>query len=174
MLKKYKNKTIKFMAFILMTVMLFTNIAGVHAATVFRSYNYSGTAASWGGKYTKMDYLEGISSNYVKVVVNTSGGDKFDLRLMYTYDWLSNRKILAEKKGLVAKGNSYTIYFIPQNGTCPSSNSNDCVKVPVVSQISDSSNVVSFYDVLYGIEIYNGSIFGGTVSISGTYSFINY
>lgn len=161
-------------AVIAFLVICFIGTPHVFAATTLRSYNYSGSVASWGGRWNQFDYLEGMSANYVKVVVNTSGGDNYDLRLVYYTTFPSERKILATKGSIHAAGDSRTIYFIPQSGSCPSSDSSNCVRVPVVSQISDSTHAVSFYDVMYGIEFYNGSLLGGTLNVSGTYSFVNY
>lgn len=167
------KKIFSFVFLFSMLSLFMVGAKGVSASTTLASYNFSGTAAPFGGKKLFLDYLEGQEANYVRVDINAIGGDKYDLRLVYTHTYPSERQILASKNGITAKGSSNTFYFIPQNGTCPGVSS-QCIVVPVVSSISDSNHTVSFYDVMYGIEIYNGSWLGGTLSINGTYSFINY
>ncbi len=173
-MKKNNVKIItNFLFSIMLVSILFIN-CNVKAATTLRTYSFSGTAGTFGGTYLDLQYLQGISADYVKVTVSTSGGDEYDLRLAYTSTFPSERRILAQKTKITAKGSSYTFYFIPQNGSCPSSNSARCITVPVVSQISSSNEAVLDYDVMYGIEIHNRSWLGGTLSFDVTYSFMNY
>lgn len=172
MKSSFKKKLISFTFVIAMAGVFMFGMNGVSAATL-ASYNFSGSANAFGGLYTKMDYLQGQEADYVKVTIKANDGDNYDLRLVYSYDWVSNRKVLAQKTGIKAKGSNNTFYFIPQNGKCPGSSS-QCIKVPVVSKISDKNHAVSYYDVLYGIEVYNGSLLGGAVKVSGSYSFNNY
>ena len=177
-MNKLKNKNIKKILISLMFVFTIVCIvvfgtSNVFAATVLKSYNFSGSASAFGGKFQTFDYLEGRAADYVKVNIRANNGDNYDLRFVYTSTFPSERKVLAEKKGITAKGSNNTFYFISKNGSCPGSSS-QCIRVPVIDRISTADNAVSFYDVMYGIEIYNGSFFGGTLNVSGTYSFMNY
>jgi len=174
MKKNLLKRKIVNVAFVFLLVGCFAlGAINVSAASVLDSYDFSGSAAALGGRYQSLEHLTGESANYVKVTINAKDGDNYDLRFIYTTTFPSERKILAEKKGIKAKGSSNTFYFIPQNGPCPGSSS-QCIKVPVVNKISTANNVVDTYDVMYGIEVYNGSLLGGSVKVSGTYSFMNY
>lgn len=173
-MKKNMKKKIFNFAFCLALVGIFTfGMSNVHAATTLRSYSFSGSAAPITGKYVAMDYLEGMEAGYVKVNIKANNGDNYDLKLVYTSTFPSERKTLATKKGISAKGSNNTFYFIPQNGSCPGSSS-QCIRVPVVNKISDANHAISYYDVMYGIEVVNGSWLGGTLNVSGTYSMVDY
>lgn len=173
-MKKNINKK-KINVFILLLIFtLLIGIKKVDAATYVSGFSFSGSATAWGGNYRLMGSYDGLAADYVKVTVNTSGGDTYDLRYMYSSSWVSNANILATKGSLPAHGTTSIIYFIPQNGSCPVTDSSKCVKVPIVSNVSSANQAKLYYDMLYGIEIHNGSILGGTLSVSGTCNFYNY
>lgn len=136
----------------------------VFAATT----SFSGSATANGGGFISLEDTQGGS--YLKVVINTTNGDNYDLKYIYSTDWISSRKTIAQKKGLKAKGTTSTIYFVPTGVSCPGSSS-QCVTVPVISGIT-SSTQAGTGNAFYGIEIYNGSLLGGTLKVSGTYSFL--
>lgn len=176
-MKKFMKRifSITFM-FLLVSILCCDKASALTNASTVASYNFSGTASAFGGNYQSMDfYYVANSANYLKVDVNTSGGDTFDLRYVAYDTYPSERKIIAEKKSITAKGNSYTFYFIPQNGSCPGSSS-QCITVPVINSydMTSANNVANNFLLWYGIEVHNGSVLGGTLSVSGTYIFMNY
>lgn len=172
---KCLNKKVLNIAFIFtFMISLFSiGISNAFAASTVSSYNYNLTVKSWGGVNAawKTDTM-GYNANYIKVTINTSGGDKFDLRLVYTDDWVSERKVLANVNGLSAKGKSYTYYFIPKNGACPGSSS-QCITVPIVKTASDADHA-ALATQFFGIEFKNGSLLGGDLKVSGTFALMNY
>ena len=146
----------------------------VSASTTVANYSYSANIAGAGHKFLTLDHISGTPAQYVKVVINTANGDKYDVRYVYTTTYPSERSIIAQKTGITAKGTTTTLYFIPSNGSCPGSSS-QCITVPTISHYTNS-NYAALNDwyANYGIEIYNGSWLGGALSVNGTYSFINY
>lgn len=128
---------------------------------------------SAGDKRLIMDDEIEKRAGYIKVDLNTKDGDKYDVRLKYSKTYLRTSKVFAEKKGLNAKGDSSTVYFIPKKGECPGKEE-ECVRVPVIEGISTSTELINSKRIFYGVEIYNGSAFGGRLKVKGSYEFINY
>lgn len=169
---KNKKKVLKKVIFTMMFVFGFFIIStvDVKAATLVGSNPFSLSVGAF-GNYAHDCNFQGSTANYLKVTINTSGGDKYDLRYVgYAGSWAS-KKVLATKTGLSAGGTTSVVYFIPTGGSCPGST---CVTVPELSGYVSSSNVDNASGKLFGIEIYNGSWLGGTLSASGTYKFYNY
>lgn len=133
------------------------------------------TYVAAGGDYkTLMDTELKKEVDYIKVVVKGKKGDKYDVRLKYTKDFLKTNKNLAVKKGLIGKKfKKNTIYFIPQKGKCPGKKS-ECVRVPVIEGISTETKIIDSVQTIYGIEIYNGSARGLLMEVKGYYSYMNY
>ena len=173
--KYFSRKKIFSLSFgFLLASVLMLSATNVSAATTEATYSFSGSVAPFGKVWYDMQHISGKKADYVKVNIKANNGDNYDLRLVYTSSFPSHRDTLAEKTGISAKGSNNTFYFIPQNGSCPGGNSSRCIRVPVKSGVSTSNDVIDSYDVLYGIEVHNGSWLGGTLSVSGTYSIMNY
>lgn len=163
------------MSFMLMVTLFSVGTGNVSAATKLTSFNFKLQADAWGGANLDAEWNPtgaGIQADYIIVTLETDGGDNFDLRLVATTDYVSKRVIVKSLTGLKAKGKSYTYYYIPQNGTCPTT-ADKCVRVPIVAHASDADHA-ALADSLFGIEIYNGSLFGGTLTVTGTFTYMNY
>ena len=133
------------------------------------TYDFSGSAAAFGGNYNKFFAEDSLSYNelkYVKITFHANDGNKLKVSLLHTEDWLSTATVVASTDTLAAKDNNYTIYAIPENMTCPS-DANYCLKMP--ASYSGSSNYIG-YDFMTGIRFTNESWFFGTLYISGSYT----
>lgn len=167
--KKIVSKTLLTMLFAFGFFII--SIVDVDAATQVGNTNPFNLSVGPFGNYAHDCNFQGNTANYLKVTINTSGGDKYDLRYVgYAGSWAS-KKVLATKTGLSAGGTTSVVYFIPTGGSCPGS---VCVTVPTLSGYVSSSNVDNAAGKLFGIQIYNGSWLGGTLHASGTYKFYNY
>lgn len=177
-MKKMFSMTFMFM-FLLVSVFCSDKASALTNASTIASYSFSGSIASWNHEKQWTNYTHIGSANYLKVDIRTSGGDTFDLRFVAIDTYPTEYKILAQKKSISAKGNSYTFYFIPPNGSCPGSSS-QCITVPAYYSnasgiyLSTNNNIADDFYVQYGIEVHNGSLLGGDVTVNGTYTFMNY
>lgn len=170
-----ENKSKKFLkiVFVFIIVFIFVFCESVLAEEIVSKVDFHNYVASGGDYVTIMDTKRKMKVDYMKVDIDTKDGDKYDVRFKYSKDWLTTKKTLAVKKGLLAKGKKSTIYFIPKKGKCPGKKS-QCVRVPVVDGISTETKLIDSDEVLYGIEIYNGSAFGWMLEVTGTYCFVRY
>lgn len=159
-----KNKNLVIVV-LLLVVCSFCCIQNVNAAT---SFSFNGTAGAFGGKYEKFFSEEQLSSNvlnYVKVVVHASSGNKLKVGFLHTEDWLSNAKQVASTGTLQASNNTHTIYFVPQNRSCPSGGT--CIKVSSQYSTDGSGNDLT-YGFMSGIRFTNESWFYGDLYVNGT------
>ncbi len=167
-----KKKKVLLNSFLVVTFasIFYFNTTDVYAASVVESYNYNYNLQPVSGE--RVEYpMYGQTANYVKVVVNTSGGDNYDVQFVTNNSSLSARRILAEKRGISAGGKSTTIYFIPPKGSCPGSN---CITVAAQSGYTTDNNVVGASGRVYGIQFKNGSFLGGNLNVSGSVQFLDY
>lgn len=152
-------------------MLLFLTIASlllttkVNAAT---NISFNGQANAFGGYYQKFfseNTLNGNIVKYVKVVVNATDGNKLKVSFLYTNDWISTAKEVASTDTLSAKNNTYTIYFMPSNRSCP--NEGICLKIPSTYSTDGNGNDLT-YDFMTGVRFTNESWFYGTLYLNGT------
>lgn len=170
-IKNSKDTKIKILALFLVIALFSTK--SVLADSIIDIHNFKIVLAACGDKEEIMDDELEMKVGYIKVDIKTEHGDKYDVKLKYSKNYLRSTKVFAVKKGLSAKGKSSTIYFIPKKGKCPGKKS-ECVRVPVIPGISTNTRLIDSKRIMYGVEIYNGSAFGGNLKIKGSFKFINY
>ncbi len=158
---------------ILLILLIICAIRPVLAERVIDIHNFDLVLPAAGGREEIMDDEIELKVGYIKVDLKTKDGDKYDVRLKYSKDYLQSTKILAAKKGLNGKGESSTVYFIPKKGTCPGKE-DECVRVPAIQGISTNTHLIDSKRIFYGVEVYNGSAFGGRLKVKGSFKFINY
>ena len=111
-----ENESKKFLkiVFIFIIVFIFVFCESVLAEEIVSKVDFHNYVASGGDYVTIMDTKRKMEVDYMKVDIDTKDGDKYDVRFKYSKDWLTTKKTLAVKKGLLAKGKKSTIYFIPK------------------------------------------------------------
>lgn len=130
--------------------------------------SFNGSAAPFGGYYQKffneeMEGLNGRPVYYAKVDVTAKDGNKLKVSYLHTTTYISAAKEVASTDTLKASDNTYTIYFIPVNMSCPGS---ICVTVPAQYSTDGKGNNMG-YDFMTGVRFTNESWFYGTLHVSG-------
>lgn len=146
-------------------------IKNVFADEIVSKVDFHEFLAGGGDNKIIMDTKRKMEVDYLKVEVEGHKGDKFDIRFKYSKDWLKSYKTIAVKKGIKANGKKSTIYFIPKKGKCPGKKE-QCVRIPVIDGISTETKLIESDEIIYGIEIYNGSLFSWLTEVEGTYYFV--
>lgn len=174
-MKLLKAKNIKNYIILILTFIIIYLIKSplVIANEVVSKVDFDTTVAAGGDYVTIMDTSRRLEVDFLKVELKAKDGDKYDVRFKYSDNLLKTNKTIAVKKGLEANNKKTEIYFIPKKGKCPGKKS-QCVKIPVIEGISTEDKLIDSDEVIYGIEIYNGSAFGWLMDVKGKFTFVSY
>lgn len=150
-------------------------ISNVNAATL-KSKTYTiNEGVSANSNYTRWivndEDLE-ITAQYIKLSMNLSQSNKGRIDLYHTNSYfnLVDAVRVATTGTISASDNTYTIYYIPENMSCPDSNAT-CYTIPSSITYSKSDLGLAFQ---YGFNFVNESWFYGHMGINGTYTIYYY